>query len=66
MRGGGTPRTSVRLPELSGVSCIIQQNGKVFFSGVMFGADSLIKPHGLVLIPIVVMALVILKLSVRE
>jgi hypothetical protein len=31
----------------------------------MLGADSLIKPHGLMLIPIVVMALVILKLSVR-
>jgi hypothetical protein len=48
------------------VSCIIQQNGKSFLSGVMLGVDSLIKPHGLMLIPIVVMALVILKLSVRE
>jgi len=37
-----------------------------FLSGVVLGAASLIKPHGLMLIPIVVMAVVILKLSVRE
>jgi hypothetical protein len=37
-----------------------------FLSGVALGVASLIKPHGLMLIPIVVMALVILKLSVRE
>ena len=37
-----------------------------FLSGVVLGAASLIKPHGLMLIPIVLMALVILKVSVPE
>ena len=37
-----------------------------FLSGTVLGAASLIKPHGLLLIPVVLFALVILKLSVRE
>jgi phosphoglycerol transferase len=35
-------------------------------SGTVLGAASLIKPHGLLLIPVVLFALLVLKLSVRE
>ncbi len=37
-----------------------------FFSGVVLGAAALIKPHGLQLIPVVVLAIVVLRLSVQE
>jgi len=37
-----------------------------FLSGIVLGAASLIKPHGLLLIPVVLFALLILKLSVPE
>jgi phosphoglycerol transferase len=37
-----------------------------FLSGITLGAASLIKPHGLMLIPIVLLVLLALKLSVRE
>ncbi len=37
-----------------------------FLSGIALGAASLIKPHGLLLIPVVLFALLILKLSVPE
>ena len=37
-----------------------------FLSGTVLGAASLIKPHGLLLIPVVLFSLLVLKLSVRE
>jgi phosphoglycerol transferase len=37
-----------------------------FLSGIVLGAASLIKPHGLLLIPVVLFTLVMLKLSVPE